>query len=162
MLLVTVNNMAKNELKVISYAYRDMPLRTYNQLLHDYGGDEADEFRDIIESELIYVGTFGLEDPLREEIPECVQLIRFGSISNDDREESRDQVNVRMISGDHLETCRVVAVKAGIVTEEESFEPGVVMTGDEFREAIGRYHKIWDDIKQDYRIEFTEGRQRFD
>lgn len=61
-----------------------------------------------------------------------------------------------------METCRVVAVNAGIITEEESMEPGVVMTGDEFRDAIGKYHKIWDEIKQDNRIEFTEGRQRFD
>jgi len=71
-------------------------------------------------------------------------------------------VNVRMTSGDHLETCRAVAVQSGIITEEESHEPGVVITGAEFRAEIGSYHRIWDDINQDERIEFNEGRQKFD
>lgn len=67
-----------------------------------------------------------------------------------------------MISGDHIETCKSVAVQSGIITEEESNEPGVVITGDEFREDIGEVHKIWDEMNSDFRIEFTEGRQKFD
>jgi len=51
-----------------------------------------------------------------------------------------------MISGDHIETCKAVAVNCGIITEEESNEPGVVILGDEFRDEIGDYHKVWDEI----------------
>lgn len=72
LLMQTVTDMAKNQLKVISYAYREMTLSTYNNLLHVHESDESDAFRDMIESELIYLGTFGLEDPLREEIQDCV------------------------------------------------------------------------------------------
>jgi magnesium-transporting ATPase (P-type) len=157
-----VVEMASAQLKVLSYAYKELDLQTYNHLLQTLG-EESYEFRDEIEKDLTYIGTFGLEDPLREEVIDSVWLIRCGCVVSEfERGEQRDQVNVRMLSGDHVETCRAVAVQSGVITEEESNEPGVVITGDEFREEIGGYHKIWDEINQDYRVEFTEGRQRFD
>ena len=52
-----------------------------------------------------------------------------------------------MISGDHLDTARTVAVKVGILTEEESEQVYkesdkdnkryCVMTGAQFRKAVG-------------------------
>jgi len=53
---------------------------------------------------LIYLGTFGVEDPLIEDIHHTVQLIRYGKLVEDD-EEVDNQVNVRMVTGDHLETA---------------------------------------------------------
>lgn len=75
-----------------------------------------------MEKDLIYVGTFGLEDPLRDDITGTVDYIRFGCQIQEEYEkvERRNEVNVRMISGDHIETCRSVAVQSGIITEEES------------------------------------------
>lgn len=46
-----------------------------------------------------------------------------------------------MISGDHLETCIAVALKAGIINKNEAGSPKAVMTGEHFREKIGYYHE---------------------
>ena len=92
---------------------------------------ESAEFRQEIESDLIYLGTFGIEDPLIEDICQTVQLIRYGKHVEDD-EEAENQVNVRMVTGDHIETAKRVAIKAGIITESEANTPGVCLTGEEF------------------------------
>jgi len=48
-------------------------------------------------------------------------------------------VNVRMITGDHFETARYVAYKAGIISKVEKDGKDVVMTGSQFRQKIGYY-----------------------
>ena len=67
-----------------------------------------------------------------------------------------------MITGDHKETARKVAVNAGIISAEEMYDESIVITGQQFREEIGAYTKIWDPVKEEFRIEFCEGKQRFD
>lgn len=51
----------------------------------------------------------------------------------------KNSVNVRMISGDHLETCIFVAREAGIISKDEGESNKAVMVGDRFREKIGWY-----------------------
>lgn len=62
------------------------------------------------------------------------------------------QVNVRMITGDHLSTAEAVAIKCGIVRRDELEHEGVAMTGEDFRREVGRYVKDWDKAKNEYRI----------
>jgi len=50
-------------------------------------------------------------------------------------------VNVRMITGDHFETARYVAHKAGIINKHEKDGKDVVMTGEQFRQRIGWIEK---------------------
>jgi len=38
-----------------------------------------------------------------------------------------------MITGDHIETAKYVALQAGILRREELENEGVAMTGDQFR-----------------------------
>jgi hypothetical protein len=42
------------------------------------------------------------------------------------------------------------------------YDENVVITAQQFREEIGQIQEIWDPVNQDLRIEFLEGRQRFD
>jgi magnesium-transporting ATPase (P-type) len=49
-----------------------------------------------------------------------------------------------MITGDHIETALYVAKKVGIISEEEANYDGIYMTGEQFRESIGGYEKVWD------------------
>ena len=91
---------------------------------------ESEEFRNALEENLIYLGTFGLEDPISKDVHKPIHLIRFGH--NDDSIENRDnnQVNVRMVTGDHLETAKFVALKTGIVNLDECNLEGIALTGD--------------------------------
>ena len=107
----------KNCLKVLSYAFKEISLESFNELMHTYPCESA-EFRQELETDLIYLGTFGVEDPLIDDIHCSVQLIRYGRLLLDENDkELSDEVNVRMVTGDHLETARAVAIKAGIITE---------------------------------------------
>lgn len=50
------------------------------------------------------------------------------------REEA--QLNIRLISGDHFETAKAVALKCGIIREKENI-PNAVMDGPTFRQLVG-------------------------
>ena len=75
---------------------------------------------------------------------------------NEESELKDDQVNVRMITGDHKETAKAVAIEAGIITESESNTPGVVMTGEEFLEELGPYDKKWDPKEEEWEVKFSD------
>jgi len=50
-----------------------------------------------------------------------------------------------MVSGDHMSTAKAVAIKAGIMSEQESEQKYVCMTGEEFRKFVGTIKKSYDD-----------------
>jgi magnesium-transporting ATPase (P-type) len=139
-------------LKVISYAFKEIELKVLNELMHQFPL-ESEEFREVLESDLVYLATFGLLDPLRDNIVDAVQLIRYG-FTVSDPSEAENQVNVRMVSGDHLETARQVAIKVGIITKAESTMPGVCITGAEFLEKAGGYEQIWNPETSQYHVHF--------
>ena len=90
--------------------------------------NEDDSFRSEFESDLIYLGTFGLEDRIRPEIDEPINLIKYGH--TDTSAETPTQVNVRLVSGDHLETCKTIALRTGIVKGENELKmENTAMTG---------------------------------
>ena len=46
-----------------------------------------------------------------------------------------------MVSGDHIDTCKNIAIEAGIITQREADEEtNVVMTGHDFQSAIGDFY----------------------
>jgi magnesium-transporting ATPase (P-type) len=52
---------------------------------------------------MVYLCTFGFEDLIRENVEESLNLIRFSNKEADKSE--RAGVTIRMVSGDHKETC---------------------------------------------------------
>jgi len=106
----------KQPLKVISYAFIDMPLDEYENLLkkgsHVLNYVESLEFREVMESDLIYLATFGLIDELRDSIADSVHLIKYGYTHDPkvQQKNERAEVNIRMMTGDHIETARETAV----------------------------------------------------
>lgn len=75
----------ENCLKVLTYAFKEISLESFNELMHTYSCESA-EFRSELETDLIYLGTFGVEDPLIDDIHCSVQLIRFGRILEDNED----------------------------------------------------------------------------
>ena len=51
-----------------------------------------------------------------------------------------------MITGDHIDTAKKVAKSVGIIRADELEHEGVALTGEEFRNEIGGYTKIWDAV----------------
>ena len=62
-----VMKMAKDGLKVLSFAFKDMKIQELEELLQKEGGEENKDFRADIEDNLVYMFTVGIEDPICEE-----------------------------------------------------------------------------------------------
>jgi Ca2+-transporting ATPase len=105
--------MAAKGHKVISFAFKEIKLEDLNQLINSCP-IESDDFRQQIECDLIYLATFGLADPLRKGVSDVIQTLKYGSSVVSHKQSP--QVNIRMITGDHLETAKAVALESGIVT----------------------------------------------
>lgn len=54
------------------------------------------------------IGIYALIDPLRDEIVESVKKCH------------RAGINIRMVTGDNIDTARAIAINAGLLTEEEA------------------------------------------
>jgi len=57
---------------------------------------------------LKFLGAFGLRDPIRPNVKSCDSYAR-----------DMGNLTVRMVSGDHIETAKSVAIKAGILRHDE-------------------------------------------
>ena len=65
-------------MKVLAYAYKDVSADSYHQMTQEFD-IESKEFRSELEQDLIYIGTFGLEDPLRDNVEDTINQIRYGT-----------------------------------------------------------------------------------
>jgi len=82
----------------------------------------------MVEKDLIMIGIFGLIDPLRPGIKDAVAQCH------------KSGINVRMCTGDNLDTAIAISLEAGIITSEDLLhnEQGYLcMTGKNFREIVG-------------------------
>jgi magnesium-transporting ATPase (P-type) len=57
-----------------------------------------------------------------------------------------------MVSGDHIDCAKIVALRTGIIRNEELQLNGVALTGEQFREAIGDYSKVWDPSTNEFKV----------
>jgi magnesium-transporting ATPase (P-type) len=148
--------MAEQGLKVFSIAYKDTTIDELQKIISTHN-EESPEFRDTIERDLVYLCTFGFDDPLRADIPEAVQEIQgrsevAASPSKGESEKKRGVI-IRMVSGDHLETARYVADQAGILGANPSAD--AIMSGAEFREKIGAHKVVVARETQEKSVHFT-------
>jgi magnesium-transporting ATPase (P-type) len=103
-------------------------LEAWSQRFEGQGGSADRALEDALTSRelgLTFVGVFGLRDPLRPKVASCIKYAEDGD------------VRVRLVSGDHVETAKAVALKAGILRREDAGREYAVMTAQEFREHVG-------------------------
>jgi len=93
---------------------------------------------------LTWIGAFGLKDNLRPNVKACVKYAR-----------DQGNLSIRLISGDHVQTAKAVAIKSGILRPEEAARSNSVMTGREFREKVGKMtqHKSDETSEVEHSIE---------
>lgn len=58
---------------------------------------------------MTYLATFGLDDPIRSTVQESIQLIKYGTTIYENIDMNtkgiKNQVNIRMVTGDHIDTA---------------------------------------------------------
>ncbi|KAL3420726.1 calcium p-type atpase [Phlyctema vagabunda] len=105
-----------------SYALRS--LRTIGMVYRDFDSWPAKGIR-VVDGEVVFddlfqkmvlLGIVGIQDPLREGVPEAVKICQNAGVV------------VRMVTGDNIVTAKAIAEECGIYTEG-----GVVMEGPTFR-----------------------------
>ena len=72
------------------------------------------------------LATFALKDNLR---PNVASAIKYATVDAG--------LKVRMVSNDHIETAKAVALKAGIIKPFELEVENAVMTGEDFASKVG-------------------------
>lgn len=119
-----VSSMASKPLRVIAFAYHVMDLEEWNNGF----GEAARIFEQALDEKHInftFLGAFGLKDGLRPNVKSAVKYVQ-----------EKGHLQIRMISGDHIETARKVAHKAGILTDEDLDKENAVMDASDFREIV--------------------------
>ncbi|KAF9300491.1 hypothetical protein BGZ74_007828 [Mortierella antarctica] len=110
----TIISYATQSLRTIGIAYRDF--ESWPPAGVDLNGDGEVPFAAVAESNLTLVGVVGIEDPLRDGVPEAVLACQ------------RAGVFVRMVTGDNILTAKSIATQCGIYTQG-----GIIMEGPKFR-----------------------------
>lgn len=121
-----VSKLAAKAYRTILVAYRDINISDYeSQKVARNIQTTADLLR-FLEQDLTFLGIFGIQDPLREDVPNSIKILT-----------QKSGITVRMCTGDNIETARAISLEAGIITPEEATKQYACMTGKEFREAVG-------------------------
>ena len=129
---IVTNTFAKRAFRTIMIAYTDIEVAAYEQLKTANGNFKAEHDREVLEQGLTVVGIYALMDPLREEIVDSVRKCKAAGI------------NIRMVTGDNLDTAKAIAIDAGIVSAADADQKYVCMEGKEFRELCKGLKKFED------------------
>jgi magnesium-transporting ATPase (P-type) len=129
---------------VINQMMRDqMTTKGFRTMAFSYKDYDKDEFEGLsdfnsdatikeLENGQTFCGIVGLKDPLRDRMKHIVEYAQKGGI------------NIRMISGDNIDTAKAMAVDAGILSQNEfSAEASIddqrkfFMDAKDFRQEVG-------------------------
>ncbi|CAF1239400.1 unnamed protein product, partial [Adineta steineri] len=105
-----IEKMANDGLRTICICYKDLGEEKQNW-------DDEDK----IIKDLICIGIVGIEDPVRDEVPEAIEKCQKAGVV------------VRMVTGDNITTARSIATKCGIIKPDDDF---LVLEGKEFNKRI--------------------------
>jgi P-type Ca2+ transporter type 2C len=117
--VVPMTDEARDEFAKLIHRYATDALRTIAMAYADLGSDDEVAKMDLTEapeSDLVFIGIVGIQDPVRPEVPDAVKACQ------------RAGIRVRMVTGDNVVTARNIARQCGILSKG-----GIVMEGSEFR-----------------------------
>lgn len=111
-----------------------MTMAEFEALRDAHNQFESEADRDCLEDDLIALGLFGIQDPLRKTIVKSVATVKAAGIK------------VIMCTGDNLDTATAISKNAGIVTEADiAASPKYArMEGADFRRIVGAIRKVPD------------------
>ncbi|CEJ54886.1 hypothetical protein PMG11_01174 [Penicillium brasilianum] len=109
LIIGTVDDYAQASLRTIGLTYKDFP--AWPWAFQDHQPRFEEIFHD-----MIWIGAFGIQDPLRPEVIGAIQTCRAAG------------VQVKMVTGDNIRTALSIAEACGIKTND-----GIAMEGPELR-----------------------------
>lgn len=139
-----VEDLASSGLRTICLAYRDFVFKQTeeNQKLITQEIDwDMEEDEEKIVNNLTALCVFGIEDPVRREVPDAIRTCQQAGIT------------VRMITGDNVNTARSIATKCGIIKPNQDF---LILEGKELNRLIRNengvvdqqlFDKIWPKLR---------------
>jgi magnesium-transporting ATPase (P-type) len=104
-LVSVVKNYAQRTFRTLLVAYVDYTATEWTALSARHNGFQKEEDQLNVEKDLVLVGIFGLVDPLRPGIRAAVEQCH------------RSGINVRMCTGDNIDTAIAISKDAGIINE---------------------------------------------
>ncbi|KKK19580.1 hypothetical protein ARAM_006540 [Aspergillus rambellii] len=117
-ILDTIESYARKSLRTIGLVYRDFMTPSWPpaKALRMVDDPESADFKDIF-GDMTWLGVMGIQDPLRPEVPAAIAKCHLAG------------VQVKMVTGDNIDTATAIAESCGIKTED-----GIVMEGPKFRQ----------------------------
>ncbi|CAG5132882.1 unnamed protein product, partial [Candidula unifasciata] len=115
-----IEPMASDGLRTICLAYKDFVTNDKAVNEESLQGVNWDDEAKVL-SNLTCLCIVGIEDPVRDEVPEAIQKCQ------------RAGITVRMVTGDNVNTARSIASKCGILRPGED---GLVLEGKEFNRRV--------------------------
>ncbi|GIQ86005.1 P-type ATPase, subfamily IIB, partial [Kipferlia bialata] len=115
----TIDSFARQSLRTIVLAYRDIPSSIVDGTSADNTPLMADA--DVVESDLVFVCLVGIKDPVRAAVPDAI------------RQCQRAGITVRMITGDNIVTGVAIAKECGILPADADMNLCCI-EGPRFRE----------------------------
>ncbi|XP_042229186.1 plasma membrane calcium-transporting ATPase 3-like isoform X2 [Homarus americanus] len=116
-----INPMASDGLRTIGIAYRDFVPFDANMNQTEISQAPQWEEEDTVVSNLTLLAIVGVEDPVRPEVPEAINLCEGAGVA------------VRMVTGDNINTARSIASKCGILKPTRD---SLVLDSKEFNHRI--------------------------
>ncbi|KAB8233552.1 uncharacterized protein BDW43DRAFT_275482 [Aspergillus alliaceus] len=112
-ILDTIGAYARKSLRTIGAIYTDLPDWPAEGTR---GGEKGlPNFEELLR-DMTWIGAFGIHDPLRPEVPGAIRTCHSAG------------VQVKMVTGDNVNTASAIASSCGILDDD-----GIVMEGPEFR-----------------------------
>lgn len=147
---VEMNNESRQDILNVAETYAKRGMRTLGLAYRDISGDNVDfnaKSETLLNSDgsealsvetgLVFVALVGIEDPLRQEVPDAIEKCYNAGI------------DVRLVTGDSEMTAVSIAYQAGILKDfhfvdpnaekiAHNLKPNVLMEGKQFRRKIYR------------------------
>lgn len=131
----TIKSYAKNALRTIAFAYKD--------LQPGLGGPNREDMvmgtkiAVVEQTDNVLIAIAGIMDIIRDEVPKAVSQCNFAG------------VRVRMVTGDNKITAIAIAKQCGILNDNEGDEECVCMEGPEFYNFVGgfKYKDTRDEVQ---------------
>lgn len=120
--------MDRKGLRTLAFAYADFTSESFDRVRKET--NELNEFTSGAHvHEFTLIGLVGLLDRIKEEVPEEIERIK------------RCHIDVRLISGESLETCKLTAIQCGIISSktdaESDLQQRYAMNASDFRDIVG-------------------------